>query len=116
MKKVYFVIDEPSCCAECQMRYLYEELHLGDFKYQKLFRCKIQPEDVEDIYLEDIINKKPKWCPLKSVDRVFERMKTCAFEEPLIESGIEVGKVKVLTLSIVNEILDYEFGVDGKWN
>lgn len=114
MKKVYFVIDEPSCCAECPMRYLSEEVHLGDFKYQKLFSCKIHPEDIEDIYLEDITSKKPKWCPLKSVDRVFERMKMCAFGEPLIENGIEVGKVNVLSLGIVNEILDYEFGVDDK--
>ena len=114
MKKAYFVIDAPSRCAECPMRYFFEELHLGDFKYQKLFRCKIQPEDIEDIYLEDIINKKPKWCPLKPVDRVFERMKMCAFEEPLTGNGIEVGKIKVLSLSIANEILDYEFGVDDK--
>lgn len=41
-------------------------------------------------------------------------MKMCAFGEPLIENGIEVGKVKVLSLGIVNEILDYEFGVDDK--
>ena len=114
MKKAYFVIDEPSCCSECPMSYLSEEVHLGDLKYQKLFRCKIQPEDIEDIYLEDIINKKPKWCPLKPVDRVFERMKMCAFGEPLIENGIEIGKVNVLSLGIVNEILDYEFGVDDK--
>lgn len=64
------------------------------------------------MHLEDVLHKKPKWCPLKSVNKIFERIKMCAFEEPLTDNGIEVGKVKVLSLGTVNEVLNYEFEVN----
>lgn len=114
MEKSYFIIDNPCCCAECPMRYLAEEIPLGDFKYRKLFRCKIEPENIEDIYLEDILHKKQEWCPLKSLNKIFERIKMSVFEEPITENGIEVGKVKLLSLGTVNEILNYEFEVNNR--
>ena len=67
MGKSVLVIETPNNCLECPMHYKAEEMPLGNFTYQKLFRCKIEPEDIEDVYLSDILKRKPEWCPIKSI-------------------------------------------------
>ena len=65
MSKAVLAMDMPENCLECPLRYEADQLLLGDFKYQKLFRCLFMPENIEDVYLEDIMDKKQDWCPLK---------------------------------------------------
>lgn len=65
MSKAVLVMDMPENCLECPLCYKADKLSLGDFKYQILYRCRMEPDDIEEVYLEDIIHKKPDWCPLK---------------------------------------------------
>ncbi len=66
-RKAVLVMDMPENCLECPLRYHDGDTPLGDFKFQRLYRCRLEPEDIEDIYLSDIINKKQDWCPLKEM-------------------------------------------------
>ena len=69
--KAILVLEMPENCLECPFRYKSEEMPLGNFTYQSLFRCKREPEglcedDGDTVYLNDIMMKsKPDWCPLK---------------------------------------------------
>ena len=72
--KAVSVMDMPDNCFECPFCYKAEDFSLGDFKFQKMFRCKLEPEDIEDVYLSNIMNKKPDWCPLKPMP---EKMQVC---------------------------------------
>lgn len=69
--KAILVIEMPKNCLECPFRYKSEEMPLGNFTYQSLFRCKFEPEglcedDGDIVYLNDLMMKsKPDWCPLK---------------------------------------------------
>lgn len=69
VSKAILIMDMPNCCLECPLRYEAEELHLGNYTYQKLFRCKLEPDDIEEDDIEDgylqNLYEKPKWCPLK---------------------------------------------------
>ena len=71
--KAILVLEIPKNCLECPFRYKSEEMSLGNFTYQSLFRCKFEPEglcedDGDTVYLNDIMMKsKPDWCPLKPV-------------------------------------------------
>lgn len=73
MSKAVLVINMPSSCLECPLRYKSEEMPLGNFTYQSLFRCKFEPEDLceddgDTVYLNDIMMKsKPDWCPLREL-------------------------------------------------
>jgi len=74
--KAILVLDKmPKNCLECPFRYKSEEMTLGNFTYQSLFRCKFEPEglcedDGDTVYLNDIMMKsKPDWCPLKRIPR-----------------------------------------------
>lgn len=73
MSKCILVMDMPSSCLECPLRYKSEEMPLGNFTYQSLFRCKFEPEDLceddgDTVYLNDIMMKsKPVWCPLSEL-------------------------------------------------
>ena len=64
-------MDMPKNCLECPFRYKSEEMSLGNFTYQSLFRCKFEPEELceddgDTVYLNDLMMKaKPDWCPLK---------------------------------------------------
>ena len=72
-------MDMPNSCLECPLRYKSEEMPLGNFTYQSLFRCKYEPEDLceddgDTVYLNDIMKKsKPTWCPLKTMPQKKER-------------------------------------------
>ena len=74
MNKAYVQLEEmPKTCFECPFRYEEGKIPLGNFTYQSLFRCRLEPEDLGsaeedevDAYLDDIINKKPDWCPIKN--------------------------------------------------
>lgn len=63
--KGIIVIDNPKACIECPMFYHSEDMSIGGMKFEKLYRCKIEPEGIEDPYLSDILKKKPDWCPIK---------------------------------------------------
>lgn len=69
--KAILVLEMPKNCLECPFRYKSEEMSLGNFTYQSLFRCKFEPEglcedDGDTVYLNDIMMKsKPDWCPIK---------------------------------------------------
>ena len=72
MGKCILVLDDmPKNCLECPFRYKSEEMSLGNFTYQSLFRCKFEPEGLcedegDTVYLNDLMMKgKPDWCPLK---------------------------------------------------
>ena len=71
MKAILVINEMPKNCLECPFRYKSEEMPLGNFTYQSLFRCKREPEglcedDGDIVYLNDIMMKsKPDWCPLK---------------------------------------------------
>ena len=65
MDKAVFIMDMPSACVECPFYYKAELLSMGNFIYKQLYRCKVEAQDVEDVYLENILKEKPKWCPLK---------------------------------------------------
>lgn len=73
MSKAILVMDMPKLCLECPFMYMSEDIPLGNFTYQSLFRCKGEPEglcedDGDTVYLNDIMMKsKPTWCPLKEV-------------------------------------------------
>lgn len=73
MKAILVLNDMPKNCLECPFRYKSEEMPLGNFTYQSLFRCKFEPEglcedDGDIVYLNDIMMKsKPDWCQSKPV-------------------------------------------------
>ena len=73
MSKAILIMDMPINCLECPFRYKSEEMPLGNFMYQSLFRCKNEPEDISEddgdiVYLNDVMMKgKPNWCPLREV-------------------------------------------------
>ena len=48
MSKAILVMDMPKNCIECPFRYKSEEMALGNFTYQSLFRCKFEPEDLDE--------------------------------------------------------------------
>ena len=73
MSKAVLVMDMPRKCIECPFCYKADELSLGDFKYQRLYKCLVQPEDVEDVYLDDIIKTRKHWCPFKPMPEKKER-------------------------------------------
>ena len=65
MSRAIFSMDMPKNCLECPLLYKADKLSLGDFKYQILYRCRMEPGGIEDVYLEDIMHKRQNWCPLK---------------------------------------------------
>lgn len=70
MAKGIIVVDEiPKSCVECPMCYHAEDMSLGEFKYERLYKCKLEPEDIEQVYLEDILHKKPDWCPIHEIPK-----------------------------------------------
>lgn len=77
MSKAILVMDMPKLCLECPFKYKSEDIPLGNFTYQSLFRCKGEPEglcedDGDTVYLNDIMMKsKPTWCPLKPMPSRF---------------------------------------------
>ena len=66
MAKGIIVVDDiPQTCIECPMHFHATDMSIGDFRFERLFRCKLEPEDAEQVYLEDICHTKPDWCPIK---------------------------------------------------
>ena len=65
MKGIIVLNEIPKSCVECPMCYHAEDMSLGRFKYERLYKCKLEPENIEQVYLEDILHKKPDWCPIK---------------------------------------------------
>ena len=81
MSKAILIMDMPINCLECPFRYKSEEMPLGNFMYQSLFRCKNEPEDISEddgdiVYLNDVMMKgKPNWCPLRELPQKKEERK-----------------------------------------
>ncbi len=64
MAKAVLMIDMPKVCIECPLSYKAELASEGNFLYRQLYRCSVEPEDVEDGFLPNILKEKPEWCPL----------------------------------------------------
>lgn len=67
MSKVILIIDKPNACVDCPFHFEAEKISTGVFQYKLLFACRYAPSDVEDFYLENIMDEKPDWCPLRDV-------------------------------------------------
>ena len=78
--KSVIVIDTPDACIECPLCYKSDKINLGNFTYKQLYSCKRVPEDVEYIYLPNILYQKPTWCPLPLLPEPKYLMK--CFEKP----------------------------------
>ena len=84
MSKGFLAMDMPGCCLECPLCYKADKLSLGDFRYQILYRCRMEPDDIEEVYLKDIIHKRQDWCPLKPMP---EKMECPAMNGANYEAG-----------------------------
>ena len=69
MKGIIVLDEVPKSCVDCPMCHHAEDMSLGQFKYERLYRCKLEPEEVEQVYLDDILHKKPDWCPIKPIPK-----------------------------------------------
>lgn len=67
MSKSILVLDTPRACIECPLSYPKDKITVEPYVYRQLFSCQCVPEDVEDIYVQDILNEKPDWCPLREI-------------------------------------------------
>ena len=74
MSKACLIFDDfPDKCIDCPLKRNREDLPLGNFTYQRLYRCMFEPEELSEddgdiVYLNDIMmDCKPSWCPLKKV-------------------------------------------------
>ena len=56
-KGIILLEDIPRSCVECPMCYHATDMSIGKFQYERLYRCGLEPEDVEQVYLEDICHK-----------------------------------------------------------
>ncbi len=63
MRKGIIVIKMPDTCLECPMSYHAEDLDAGEGLYKRLYRCRMEPEDLEEVYLK--LNGKTDWCPIR---------------------------------------------------
>ena len=85
MSKAILVMDMPVTCLGCPLKYKSEEMPLGNFTYQSLFRCKYEPDGLDEdegdmVYLNDIMMKgKPEWCPLRELMEKKEHVKSYDF-------------------------------------
>ena len=78
MSKGIIILDEiPKTCIECPMHYHATDMSIGNFKFEQLFKCELEPEDVEQTYLEDICHKKPNWCPIRPLPERASHEKFC---------------------------------------
>ena len=67
MAKAMLIMDMPRACYVCPFCYKAELIAKGNYLYEQLHRCRMEPLDVEDVYLDDVVYKKPTWCPLREV-------------------------------------------------
>lgn len=66
MSKGIILLDEiPKTCVECPMCFYATDMSIGKFEFRRLYRCKLEPEEIEQAYLEDICCSKPDWCPIR---------------------------------------------------
>lgn len=76
MSKAVLIFDEfPRSCLECPCKYHAEDFSLGNFTYQRMYRCKFEPTDLDEdegdiVYLNNIMmDGKPPWCQLKELPK-----------------------------------------------
>ena len=78
MSKGIIILDEiPKTCIECPMYYHATDMSIGVFEFRRLYRCEIEPEEVEQAYLEDICHKKPDWCPIRQLSEKAHHEEYC---------------------------------------
>lgn len=66
MSKGIIILDEiPKTCIECPMHFYATDMSIGNFEFRRLYRCELEPEEIEQAYLEDICKSKPAWCPIR---------------------------------------------------
>jgi hypothetical protein len=84
MSKSIVIFETPDSCFECPHRYEAERMPLGKYTYQKLFRCKKEPEfedydkqEAFDPYINTYMMSKgrPDWCTLRVLtDEEFNKL------------------------------------------
>lgn len=118
MSKAILVMDMPETCLECPFKYKSEEMPLGNYTYQSLFRCRYEPEhydedeEVYTDYLNDIMMKgKPDWCPLREVPQkkdewiptVIQDIEVCGRKKDKFVSGYNACIDEIMRGSEENE-------------
>lgn len=68
MAKAILLLDMPKTCIDCPLSYKAELVSEGNFLYRQLYRCRVEPKDIEDGFLPNIVKEKPEWCPLISLE------------------------------------------------
>lgn len=81
MSKAILVMDTPSVCITCPLCHKTEMVHIGNFEYRQLYECEVQPHDVENKYLKNILYEKPNWCPLKEVPEKYDLNEEFTYED-----------------------------------
>lgn len=74
MSKGIIVLDIPNCCAECYFCSKSQEVIVEAGLYKKISRCRLAPDDAEDLW-RDIrwqLKNKESWCPIKPVPAKFD--------------------------------------------
>ena len=75
MSKGIIILNEiPETCIECPMHFHATDMSIGNFQFERLFRCELEPEDVEQVYLEDICHTKPDWCQIRPIPEEISRV------------------------------------------
>lgn len=76
MSKGIIVVYKSDKCMECPMCYHSEDLAINGLQglYKRLYRCRLEPEDLEDVYIE--LNKKPDWCPIISLPNKLDEIES----------------------------------------
>lgn len=77
MSKGIVVMNKPDRCIECPMSYHADDLELCGGCYKRLYRCRLEPEDVEEVYID--LHTKPDWCPIIPFTKEMQEwlLKTC---------------------------------------
>lgn len=70
-RKSILVLDTPRACIECPLSYPKDKITIEPYVYRQLYSCQCIPEDVEDIYVQDILHEKPDWCPLRDAPQKY---------------------------------------------
>lgn len=66
MNKVIVPMEMPKTCCECIFCGDRQDIALGHGIYEKIARCRLSPEDVEDPWrnIHWQTQNKERWCPL----------------------------------------------------
>ena len=63
-------IEKPKTCIECPYLSKPEEFPIRDNMYQKVAKCNLHPEDIEDPWREIhyFVSHTCEWCPIEEIE------------------------------------------------